>query len=362
MSNSAEPEPGPAADQAVSAAGGHPPQRSPWAGRRVPRRANPLVLQVPPAVFSPLVDVDPRLADALVTSLTGLGVAAYVLPRPGTVGGYLEVRLSTTPQDRVWVDGRRLADARRLVDAELPHLSAEIAGEPGAPHSAIPPVAIPPVAGPPVAGPRASEPRASEEEPAAAGAPAADPAPAPDRPSGLARRRAPEDDDDDAFATIIAGFYDAPEPPAGGVAPWPVAEDAPAGRAGASDSAPRQDQHRVEEHRRRAAADRLRRLGEEHDREQAEALAAAAERTGEGHYEPPPATPLPPPHPVTRWAWVGILTGVGVLLVPVLVGGSAPYPLAVLSVVAVVGGIATLIWRMRDAPGDGDGPDDGAVV
>jgi hypothetical protein len=34
----------------------------------------------------------------------------------------------------------------------------------------------------------------------------------------------------------------------------------------------------------------------------------------------------------------------------------------VLATGAIVGGVGTLVWRMRDAPSVDDGPDDGAVV
>jgi hypothetical protein len=35
---------------------------------------------------------------------------------------------------------------------------------------------------------------------------------------------------------------------------------------------------------------------------------------------------------------------------------------SVLGALLVLGGLGTLVWRMRDAPSVDDGPDDGAVV
>lgn len=86
--------------------------------RRRPLRNNGLAA---PA-FASLVDIDPRATASLLESLRDAGVAAYVEPVPGSVGGYLEVRLPDRPMDRLWVARGDEARARALVAAELREL------------------------------------------------------------------------------------------------------------------------------------------------------------------------------------------------------------------------------------------------
>lgn len=76
------------------------------------------------------------------------------------------------------------------------------------------------------------------------------------------------------------------------------------------------------------------------------------------HYEPPPAPPVPLPGPGTLYA--ALLVGLGVLLV----GAPGALRLSpdvglVLGLVAIAGGVALAVSRMRDRSDDGD---DGAVV
>src|SRR3954447_6815910 len=59
-------------------------------------------------------ELDPRLADALLLTLRDHGIAAYVMPAEGTVGGSMETRLPTRPMARLYVDDQRVDDARRL--------------------------------------------------------------------------------------------------------------------------------------------------------------------------------------------------------------------------------------------------------
>jgi hypothetical protein len=72
------------------------------------------------STYAPVLDCDPRLADAILARLAGRGLAAYAAPSPGHVGGYLEVRLPRRPIDRLYVDAGRRAEAFDLVRAELP--------------------------------------------------------------------------------------------------------------------------------------------------------------------------------------------------------------------------------------------------
>lgn len=70
------------------------------------------------AQYSPIADLDPRVADELLTKLADAGVAAYVAPTPGRVGGYRDVTLPATPTDRLWVAVEGTETARTLVTAE----------------------------------------------------------------------------------------------------------------------------------------------------------------------------------------------------------------------------------------------------
>ncbi|HMC71556.1 MAG TPA: hypothetical protein VKJ07_20530 [Mycobacteriales bacterium] len=70
-------------------------------------------------------ELDPRVADDVLLTLRDHGIAAYVMPAEGTVGGSMETRLPTRPMARLYVDDQRVEDARRLVDEEPAHLSSE---------------------------------------------------------------------------------------------------------------------------------------------------------------------------------------------------------------------------------------------
>ncbi|HEV7209569.1 MAG TPA: hypothetical protein VGN54_12640 [Mycobacteriales bacterium] len=167
----------------------------------------------------------------------------------------------------------------------------------------------------------------------------------------------PSTPDDAAFAAIVAGF-DAPAP-AGG---WPVSEDID---ASAVPPAPADD---------RPAAPRVVRPAQEpglldpggllYD----SVLGDGQRQRGEdpfagddNHYEPPPVEPLPPVHPLTRAAVVAIVAGVLCLLAPIFGLFTDAGVADLVAAALIVGGIATLVARMRDGPRDDDS-DDGAVV
>jgi hypothetical protein len=65
--------------------------------------------------YVPLADLDPRVADAMLEVLGGEEIAAYAEPSSGSMGGYLEVRLPSSPVDRLWVDRERHARAAVLL-------------------------------------------------------------------------------------------------------------------------------------------------------------------------------------------------------------------------------------------------------
>jgi hypothetical protein len=86
-----------------------------------PGRSNGL-----PAVrYTPLVDLEPQFADALLEALRAEGVAAYAAPAPGRRGPYMDVILPDRPTDRVWVDAAAEADARALLEARRSEFAEE---------------------------------------------------------------------------------------------------------------------------------------------------------------------------------------------------------------------------------------------
>ena len=82
----------------------------------------------------------------------------------------------------------------------------------------------------------------------------------------------------------------------------------------------------------------------------------------EDHYVPPEPPPLPKADPITRLAWIAVVSGPLFFLVTALLRIEVTGLAAFLGVSAFVGGFVTLVARMRDRPAQGDDPDDGAVV
>ena len=77
----------------------------------------------------------------------------------------------------------------------------------------------------------------------------------------------------------------------------------------------------------------------------------------EDHYEPP----TPPPLPRLRKATLGAIAviGFGLLLLATNVDGGT---FRIVALLAIVGGVASLVWNMRNGPPTDSGWDDGAVV
>jgi hypothetical protein len=70
------------------------------------------------ANYTPVADLDPRIVDALLSTLRDEGIAAYATPTPAATGGAMEVRLPSRPIDRLWVDDTQVARAKDLVQRE----------------------------------------------------------------------------------------------------------------------------------------------------------------------------------------------------------------------------------------------------
>jgi hypothetical protein len=70
-------------------------------------------------------DLDPRVADALLSTLRDEGIAAYVTPSPRAQGGWLEVSAPDQLTDRLYADSDRADRARDLLTQERHHSMAQ---------------------------------------------------------------------------------------------------------------------------------------------------------------------------------------------------------------------------------------------
>lgn len=87
------------------------------------RRGNGLTADA----YVPLADLTPQLADAMLAALREAGIAAYAVPAPGELGGYLDVRLPEEPTDRLYADASAREAAEEILEARLPELKEDYA-------------------------------------------------------------------------------------------------------------------------------------------------------------------------------------------------------------------------------------------
>ena len=207
-----------------------------------PGRSNGL----PATRYTPLVDLEPHFADALLEALRVEGVAAYATPAPGRRGPYLDIQLPDRPTDRVFVDSTEHSKARQVL-RELPELAE--APSPGTPTAQ-------PTAGPP-------------------------------------RPLLTDDESDAAWRAIVAGYAATSAEP---VPPWPVAEDAPT-ETPTLEPAKAEDPEDPEDN----GWDDLKPQTLEADAEPPD--------DPEDHFVPPPPPPLPRLAARTKLAWAGIAAG-----------------------------------------------------
>jgi hypothetical protein len=72
------------------------------------------------ALWSPLRDVDPRIGEHLLDVLSAAGIAAYLEPSADVSPYTRTVFLPSPPSDRLFVDRAHRAQARALVDEQVP--------------------------------------------------------------------------------------------------------------------------------------------------------------------------------------------------------------------------------------------------
>ena len=285
------------------------------------------------AEWGALVDLDPRLSEALLESLAAEGVAAFVEPAAGVDTVSRAVSLPKRPLDRLWVDPARADRARVVVAAEVADLSALLAeDEPGATaHELVRPV-------PRTAAVRVLAPPELPDPPRPPAENAQSPGPLPL-------------DDDEIFRQIVAGFA---TDVADEVPPWPAAED-----LDAAAPPPRRTPDPVD-----PPASRSRRRTDA-DADADDALPGWLEPAAledDGHFVPPPPPPVPRVRLRTAGASLLLALGLVLLFVPELVRQQATSGVLLLGLVMTAGGAGLLVWWMRDAPPDDSGPDHGAVV
>jgi hypothetical protein len=283
------------------------------------------------AEWGALVDVDPRLSEALLDSLAAVGVAAYVEPATGTIDTVSRaVALPKRPLDRLWVDTTRADEARNVIAAEVADLTALLAEEdPDATaHGFVQPV-------PRTASTKVLHPPRLPEPPG--------------RPAAVVPTEPPAATDNDAVWQQIVDAWDVDA--AGPIPPWPVSEDV--------------DEAKPPTIADEAASSRRLRRRSDPDVPEDDGLPAWLEPEAlddDGHYVPPPPPPVPKVRRNTVGSLVALTVGLVLVFAPNLIGQVQSVGLGIVGIALMLGGAGALVWHMRDAPPTDRGPDDGAVV
>jgi hypothetical protein len=269
------------------------------------------------AEYAAAGDVDPRVGEHLLDVLALDGIAAYLRPSTDLHPVTRSSTLPGRPTDRLYVDRTHLATARDYLD--------RLAEEPDGSVATL------------------DDEARGEARPA--------------RFLDGETRPATNDPNVDAeWAQIVAGFDAEVDTPG---RTWPAAEDLPEG------SGRPLFQARDERSADRPAADRI--AAEPAARDEPSLLdgldtfGADLPDLEEDGYEPPTPPPVPRPSGPTALAVAGIIIGLIVFLKPTLLPVSESVAMLA-GFAAVVGGFATLVWRLRPGDDDDTDPDDGARV
>jgi hypothetical protein len=268
------------------------------------------------SAYAVLIEIEESLGDPMLAALAARQIAAYVQPTPGPGG---------TTRLTVYVDALQ----RALAGAVLAGLTPAMAVDPPA-----------------------------ESEPPREGVA---PDPTPGEMVGAVA-------DDAAFAALVEAFHRTPDERT-----WPDAEDLPA------DSAPPQSARPADTVLPAVPPNRVTKKFDpatDIDRRRTAAPLPSPQSDpsagklpddsfddsleDEEHYTPPPLPRLDPPPFAIRWALVGLMLGLAMLLVPTFFDFGHRTSLDILGVVCVLGSGAVLVSRLRDR--SPDDPDDGAVV
>ncbi len=240
------------------------------------------------ASYVALVDVDPPVADHVLSLLRDAGVPAVAEPLAGQRGPYQDVQPPPRPTERVHVDGGRSALARELVGRALPALRADFHAD------------------------------------------------AARRADAAVMQAA---DVEREFAAIVLA-YDEPHGPVG---PWPALEDRDPDPEG---DAPGDLLESEPPARPGLSARLVRRGGEAVDEEPDPSY------WPEDHFVPPVPPRPPRMGRVSRFAWAGVIGGPLVLLVIVVANLRVEPIVMVAALAAFMAGFVTLVVRMPDKDDD----------
>ncbi|HIY39941.1 MAG TPA: hypothetical protein H9836_02285 [Candidatus Nocardiopsis merdipullorum] len=300
------------------------------------RRGNGLLADA----YVPLILLAPSHADLMLEALRRSGIAAYAVPLAGDVLEPAGGEADTPPTDHLYVDADERPAAEQVLGTELPEIGLQENegtedGEGGA------------------------DPKDTTENPSRGDL--LDGPPNSVDPGG---EPVSADDDDEVWKDLVARFYDEREDPTDQrrrVA-WPDAENLSASDEREDDSASSRIGDLLAGRARKEKDDADEADDADADEEAEEAL-RRAEAEIEGHYEPPPPSPLIQGDRVGVAAWFGLLSAPVVLFGSAFLSISLPNWLMLLLVLAFLSSFVVLVLRMTDnrPPGD-DGPDDGAVI
>ncbi|MBM9505477.1 hypothetical protein [Actinacidiphila acididurans] len=152
-------------------------------------------------------------------------------------------------------------------------------------------------------------------------------------------------DEDAAWAALVAGYDNEPDP--GAAASWPEAENVPADPEPKRPVAPPPPPTRSIVVHPVISGPRDFELVEDDE---------------DAHFVPPEPPPLPDADLTTKFAWIAVLGGPLLLLGFVLFQLDLTWWAATLGVGGFLGGFGTLVARMRTGEDDDDLPGGGAVV
>ncbi|HEY7045238.1 MAG TPA: hypothetical protein VH419_16330 [Nocardioidaceae bacterium] len=248
--------------------------------------------------YTPVADLDPRVADALLGELKQRGVAAYTKPvESSSIPGLDRPEFRVSALDRLYVDARESEQVKALITAHDPGL---VTSSDDLTWAQI------------VAG--FDQPMATQEHP---------------WPVREDVGRSGGDDHGSVNADADGGTE---------LRQW----------------LSRRDATWTEDEPGDGFGETVARGTRRHDQE-------AGDDAGD-RFVPDPPPPLPHLEPLQQLAWVGLIGGPLLLLAAVLFSISLPTWVALLAVAGFVGGFVTLVATMEDKSGSEDDPENGAVV
>jgi hypothetical protein len=173
-------------------------------------------------------------------------------------------------------------------------------------------------------------------------------------------------DEDAAWAALIAGYDEEPEP---GAVSWPEAENVAPDRPDQSENPDQPDKPEHPDQQKTPAGDDPAAVNPPPTRSIVIHPVIAGPRNYElddddedAHYVPPEPPPLPDADVTTKFAWIAVLGGPLLLIVFILLQLDLAWWVILVGVGGFLGGFATLVARMRTGDEDDDRPDGGAVV